>query len=136
MRHAERYGNGGCQSDAKHDRCRRHSDRQFAQSEIGLNLQKTNAVRDFRSTVFWLLGILLPMLDLGYVRDHLDAIEKMARDRGLALDLTSFREIDSKRRELIKVVEGLKAERNRASKAVGILMGGAQAMSDGPAKEQ
>jgi seryl-tRNA synthetase len=76
------------------------------------------------------------MLDLGYVRDHLDAIEKMARDRGLTLDLTSFREIDSKRRELIKVVEGLKAERNKASKAVGILMGGAQAMSDGPAKEQ
>src|SRR5271155_2098147 len=59
MRDAERYGNDGCQSDATRDRCRRHSDRQFGQSEIGLNLQKTNAVRDFRSTVFWLLGILL-----------------------------------------------------------------------------
>src|SRR5271156_359276 len=77
-----------------------------------------------------------PMLDLGYVREHLDVIEKMARDRGLALDLAPFRVIDSKRRELIKVVEVLKAERNRASKAMGILMGAAQAMGDVPAAAQ
>jgi seryl-tRNA synthetase len=76
------------------------------------------------------------MLDLGYVRDHLEAIEKMASDRGVALDLAPFREIDSKRRELIKVVELLKAERNKASKAMGILMGAAQAMGDGPAAVQ
>ena len=40
-----------------------------------------------------------PMLDLGYVREHLDVIEKMARDRGLALDLAPFREMDTDRRE-------------------------------------
>jgi len=55
------------------------------------------------------------MLDLGYVREHLDAIEKMARDRGVALDLTPFREIDTERRRLITSAEGLKAERNKAS---------------------
>src|ERR1700722_13168434 len=37
----------GWQSDAKRDRCRRHSDRQFGRFEIGLNLQKTKAGRDF-----------------------------------------------------------------------------------------
>src|SRR3984885_11094339 len=38
-----------------------------------------------------------PMLDLGYVREHLDVIEKMARDRGVALDLAAFRELDAER---------------------------------------
>src|SRR6202161_915546 len=73
-----------------------------------------------------------PMLDLGYVREHLDAIEKMARDRGITLDLAGLRDIDSKRRQLITVVEALKATRNRASHDIGILMGGAEAMGNGP----
>ena len=53
------------------------------------------------------------MLDLGYVREHLDVIEKMARDRGATLDLAPFREIDTEAPGLISVVEALKAERNR-----------------------
>jgi seryl-tRNA synthetase len=59
-----------------------------------------------------------PMLDLGYVREHLDAIEKMARDRGITLDLAPFREIDTERRQLITSAERLKAERNRASEDI------------------
>jgi seryl-tRNA synthetase len=55
------------------------------------------------------------MLDLGYVRDHLDAIEKMSRDRGVAIDLAHFRAIDTERRQLITQTERLKAERNNAS---------------------
>lgn len=55
------------------------------------------------------------MLDLGYVREHLDVIEKMARDRGIALDLAPFRELDTERRQCITSVERLKAERNKAS---------------------
>ena len=55
------------------------------------------------------------MLDLGFVREHPDAIEKMARDRGIALDLAPFHEIDTERRQLITRTEGLKAERNKAS---------------------
>jgi seryl-tRNA synthetase len=58
------------------------------------------------------------MLDLGYVRDHLDAIEKMAGDRGLTLDLAPFREIDTERRQLIFSTEKLKAERNKASEEI------------------
>jgi seryl-tRNA synthetase len=61
------------------------------------------------------------MLDLGYVRDHLDVIEKMARDRGIALDLAPFREIDAARRQLITSTERLKAERNKASDEIGRL---------------
>jgi seryl-tRNA synthetase len=58
------------------------------------------------------------MLDLGYVRAHVDALEKMVRDRGITLDLAPFREIDSERRQLITSAEKLKAERNRASEEI------------------
>jgi seryl-tRNA synthetase len=55
------------------------------------------------------------MLDLGYVREHLDVIEKMARDRGIALNLAPFRQLDTDRRQLITSTERLKAERNKTS---------------------
>lgn len=58
------------------------------------------------------------MLDLGYVREHLDLIEKMARDRAVKLDLAPFREIDTDRRQLITAAERLKAERNKASEEI------------------
>ena len=61
------------------------------------------------------------MLDLGYVREHLDVIEKMARDRGISLDLAPFREIDTERRQLIRSTELLKAERNKASDEIASL---------------
>jgi seryl-tRNA synthetase len=72
------------------------------------------------------------MLELGFVREHLDVIEKMAADRGIALDLAPFRTLDLKRRELIKFVEGLKATRNKESEAIGNLMATAGAMGDSP----
>jgi seryl-tRNA synthetase len=55
------------------------------------------------------------MLDLGYVREHLDALEKMARDRGATIDLAAFRAIDSERRERITSAERKKADRNKTS---------------------
>ena len=55
------------------------------------------------------------MLDLGYVREHLDIIEKMARDRGVAIDLDAFRKIDTERRKIIHATEQMKAERNKTS---------------------
>ncbi len=55
------------------------------------------------------------MHDLGFVREHMDAIEKMAQDRGIALDLAGFRKLDAERRKVIASTEAMKAERNRAS---------------------
>jgi seryl-tRNA synthetase len=78
------------------------------------------------------------MLDLGYVREHMDAIEKMARDRGVTLDLAAFRELDSERRQIITSIERLKAERNKASEEIArlnkIVHGGDKAKQH--AKEQ
>jgi seryl-tRNA synthetase len=70
------------------------------------------------------------MFDLGYVREHLDVIEQMTRDRGITLDLAPFRDIDKKRRDLIQIVEGFKSQRNKTSHAIGIMVGGAQARGD------
>jgi seryl-tRNA synthetase len=61
---------------------------------------------------------LPPMLDLGYVREHMDVLEKTARDRGVTLDLAAFRELDGERRRLITEIERLKAERNKASEEI------------------
>ena len=58
------------------------------------------------------------MLDLGFFREHLEAIEQMARNRGVTLDLARFREIDAERRTLITTAERLKAERNKASEEI------------------
>ena len=58
------------------------------------------------------------MLDLNYVREHLEAIEKMGRDRGVAIDLEAFRAIDTERRQLVTSNERLKAERNKASEEI------------------
>jgi seryl-tRNA synthetase len=55
------------------------------------------------------------MLDLGYVREHLEVIEKMAADRNVKLDLEPFRALDTERRQLITQTERLKAARNKAS---------------------
>ncbi len=55
------------------------------------------------------------MLDLAYVRDHLEVIEKMARDRGAKVDLDYFKTLDAERRHLITQNERLKADRNKAS---------------------
>ena len=58
------------------------------------------------------------MLDLGYFRGHLDEIERMGKNRGAAIDLARFGEIDGERRQLITSTEKLKAERNKASEEI------------------
>ena len=79
-----------------------------------------------------------PMHDLGFVREHPEVIEKMARDRGITLDLAPFRELDGERRKIITSTERMKAERNKASEEIARLKkaGAARAsatLSKGPA---
>jgi seryl-tRNA synthetase len=57
------------------------------------------------------------MLDLNFVRDHLELVEEKLRQRGMDSNelLRNFREIDTRRRAAITETENLKAQRNRAS---------------------
>ncbi|MBV8206381.1 MAG: serine--tRNA ligase, partial [Acidobacteria bacterium] len=60
------------------------------------------------------------MLDLAFVRDHLELVERKLRARGLdpAAVLGEFRRINEERRQAITRAEALKAERNRASEEI------------------
>ena len=61
--------------------------------------------------------VVTSMLDLNFVRDHLELVEEKLRQRGANPDdlLRNFREIDTRRRAAITETENLKAQRNRAS---------------------
>lgn len=61
------------------------------------------------------------MLDLKYVRDHLDAVKEMLARRGSDLSLSEFEAVDLERRKIIQDVEDLRNRRNVVSKEVGRL---------------
>jgi seryl-tRNA synthetase len=62
------------------------------------------------------------MLDLHYVRDHLDEVAEAVRKRRMELPFDRFREADGARRELLVRVETLKKERNERSRSIGRIM--------------
>jgi len=59
------------------------------------------------------------MLDLKFLRDNLDEVERRLATRGGAVDLGAFRALDDSRRSLLSEVENLKAERNQVSALIG-----------------
>lgn len=59
------------------------------------------------------------MLDLKFLRDNLDEVERRLTSRGGAVDLGAFRELDDSRRSLLSEAESLKAERNQVSAQIG-----------------
>ena len=61
------------------------------------------------------------MLDLKTLRENADAIEQRLRTRDPGLSLARFKELDAKRRAIIREVEGLKNQRNTVSEEIGRL---------------
>jgi seryl-tRNA synthetase len=59
------------------------------------------------------------MLDLKFLRDNLDEVERRLATRGSAVDLGTFRTLDDNRRCLLSKVESFKAERNLVSALIG-----------------
>ncbi|MCX7771317.1 MAG: serine--tRNA ligase [Proteobacteria bacterium] len=59
------------------------------------------------------------MLDIRFIRENLDLIEKMLSQRQMTFDLSAFKSLDEKRRLLIKRTEDLRAERNSLSQTIG-----------------
>lgn len=58
------------------------------------------------------------MLALKVLQKNPELVAKAFNDRGSSLSITTFEELDSKRRELLSEVETLKAKRNQASNQV------------------
>ncbi|HEU5360401.1 MAG TPA: serine--tRNA ligase, partial [Candidatus Deferrimicrobiaceae bacterium] len=61
------------------------------------------------------------MLDVKFVRDHLDEVAEALRKRRSTLSLAGFAELDRSRREALVAVEALRAERNAVSEEIGRL---------------
>ncbi|MFH1911528.1 MAG: serine--tRNA ligase [Pseudomonadota bacterium] len=59
------------------------------------------------------------MLDIKYLRQNIDFVAAKMRERGQETNLEQFIDLDSKRREVIQKVEGLRSERNAVSKQIG-----------------
>jgi len=62
------------------------------------------------------------MLDLKFVRDHLEAVEQALRHRGQEISLDEYRRREAERRQLLTRLDELRHERNTLSKEVGALM--------------
>ncbi|MCK8602704.1 serine--tRNA ligase [Desulfoferrobacter suflitae] len=60
------------------------------------------------------------MLDLKYVRDHMDQVQQMLRNRKLDMDLTRLVRLDANRRRILVEVEELKRQRNVASEEISL----------------
>jgi seryl-tRNA synthetase len=58
------------------------------------------------------------MLDVKYIRENVEVAEEKLRTRGEAVNLSSFREYDGRRRELLQEGEKLKALRNTVSEEI------------------
>src|SRR3984893_16294037 len=61
------------------------------------------------------------MYDLGYFRNNIGSIAARLADRGCAVDMEAFRELDAKRRAALAESEKLKAQRNAESQEIGKL---------------
>jgi len=61
------------------------------------------------------------MLDLKFIRNNIDDVERMLHDRNTDLDLSKFRSIDTQRRKLLTETDGLKNKRNTCSDGIAIL---------------
>ena len=59
------------------------------------------------------------MLDLRVIRDEPETVERAMTARDGAISIRPILDADQKRRQLVREVEELKAERNRASEAIG-----------------
>jgi seryl-tRNA synthetase len=62
------------------------------------------------------------MLDLGYLREHLESARERLAHRGFSLDVHTFQKLDGERKQLIQELERLRQLRNTASEDIGRLV--------------
>jgi seryl-tRNA synthetase len=74
------------------------------------------------------------MLDIRYIRENLDAVAERLKVKGFALDKEEFAALDKARSQALTAAQQLQAEKKKASKQIGQLIG--QGMSPDEAKAQ
>lgn len=58
------------------------------------------------------------MLDIHFIRENAELIKETAKNKGVPVDVDRLLEVDQRRRELIRLTEGLQQERNQNTKLV------------------
>ena len=61
------------------------------------------------------------MLDMKFVRDNLEVVQTMLKNRNNSLNLDGFSDLEKKRRDILNEVEQLKSQRNSVSKKIGAM---------------
>ncbi len=61
------------------------------------------------------------MLDIKYLRQNIELVQKKMDERGQKIDVGRFLDLEAKRRDILQAVEALRNERNSVSKQVGEL---------------
>ena len=61
------------------------------------------------------------MLDMKFVRDNLDLIRAMLKNRNNSLNLDDFSDLEQRRRAILAETEQLKSQRNSISKKIGAM---------------
>jgi len=61
------------------------------------------------------------MLDIKFIRENTDKLKKAAKDKNIDLDLDRLLTLDKKRREIVRKIEDLRAEKKKLNEVVGNL---------------
>ena len=62
------------------------------------------------------------MLDIRFIRENTDAVKVAMTNRNADVDVEAVLALDNRRREIVSEAEVLKAERNRVSKNIGLMI--------------
>lgn len=76
------------------------------------------------------------MLDIRFIRDNPDLVQRTAEQKGIDLSVTDLLNWDQKKRNLLKQAEDLRAHRNRLTQAVATAMQQGRQPDSEPLKEQ
>jgi len=76
------------------------------------------------------------MLDIKRLRQDTDALAKQLKVKGFSLDVSAFESLESSRKQLQVETEQLQAERKKASKQIGQLIGQGMSVDDAKAEVQ
>lgn len=74
------------------------------------------------------------MLDLKYIRDNIDEVKAALVKKGVVFDDIEFKKLDDQRKKALTHAQSLQAEKKKASKQIGALIG--QGLSPDEAKSQ
>ncbi|MCL5093841.1 MAG: serine--tRNA ligase [Patescibacteria group bacterium] len=58
------------------------------------------------------------MLDINFIRENKEIVEKSAKDKGFRVDIDKLIKIDDRRRKLLTEIENLRTEQNKISKGI------------------